>query len=141
MARDVRRLCLLRVVDRPVVAAASVAIFGAFSSYLASFERIIDEVFHHRSWFPFVFGGTAVLMGAASMTVGRSVERIGLGRLIRGALLGYAAAAVAMYSVSLAASGRPGDRPRHGLGSARSRSCRGTLIRWRVPCCSMSAMC
>lgn len=90
---------------------ASVAIFGAFSSYLASFERIIDEVFHHRSWFPFVFGGTAVLMGAASMTVGRSVERIGLGRLIRGALLGYAAAAVAMYSVSLAASGRPAFWP------------------------------
>ncbi|MGZ4740517.1 MAG: MFS transporter, partial [Ilumatobacteraceae bacterium] len=31
---------------------ASVAIFGAFSSYLASSERVVDEVFHRRSWFP-----------------------------------------------------------------------------------------
>jgi DHA1 family bicyclomycin/chloramphenicol resistance-like MFS transporter len=90
---------------------ASVAIFGSFSSYLASFERIIDEVFHRRSWFPFVFAGTAVLMGAASMTVGRNVERIGLGKLIRGALLAYTAAAVAMYSLSLAADGRPSFWP------------------------------
>jgi len=41
---------------------ASVAVFGSFSSYLATSERVIDEVFHRRSWFPFVFGGTAILM-------------------------------------------------------------------------------
>jgi DHA1 family bicyclomycin/chloramphenicol resistance-like MFS transporter len=86
---------------------ASVAIFGAFSSYLASSERVIDEVFNRRSWFPFIFGGTAILMGAGSMTVGRNVQRIGLDRLIRWTLAVYTGAAVAMYAVSRGADGRP----------------------------------
>jgi DHA1 family bicyclomycin/chloramphenicol resistance-like MFS transporter len=90
---------------------ASVAIFGAFSSYLASSERVIDEVFHRRSWFPFIFGGTAILMGIGSMTVGRNVERIGLDRLIRWALAAYTAAAVAMYVLSRSAGGRPSFWP------------------------------
>jgi len=90
---------------------ASVAVFGSFSSYLATSERVIDEVFHRRSWFPFVFGGTAILMGAASMAVGRSVERIGLDRLIRWALFGYTISAVLMYAVSRSAGARPNFWP------------------------------
>lgn len=90
---------------------ASVAIFGAFSSYLASSERVIDEVFHRRSWFPFIFGATALLMGAGSMTVGRNVERIGLDRLIRWSLMAYTAAAVAMYALSRSADGVPAFWP------------------------------
>jgi DHA1 family bicyclomycin/chloramphenicol resistance-like MFS transporter len=90
---------------------ASVAIFGAFSSYLASSERVVDEVFHRRSWFPFIFGGIAILMGAGSMSVGRNVERIGLDRLIRWSLAAYTVAAVAMYSVSRSAGGHPAFWP------------------------------
>jgi MFS transporter, DHA1 family, multidrug resistance protein len=90
---------------------AGVAIFGAFSSYLASFERIIGDVFHHRPWFPFVFGGTALLMGAGSMTVGHSVHRIGLDRLIRWSLIAYTAAAAAMWILSRAGGGRPSVWP------------------------------
>jgi DHA1 family bicyclomycin/chloramphenicol resistance-like MFS transporter len=86
---------------------ASVAIFAAFSSYLASSERVVDEVFHRKSWFPFIFGGIAILMGAGSMSVGRNVERIGLDRLIRWSLVAYTGAAIAMYSVSLSAGGHP----------------------------------
>jgi DHA1 family bicyclomycin/chloramphenicol resistance-like MFS transporter len=90
---------------------ASMLIFGAFSSYLATSERVIDEVFHRRSWFPFVFGGTAVLMGIASMAVGRNVERIGVDRLIRLTLIVYSAAATVMYVVSRAAGGHPSFWP------------------------------
>jgi MFS transporter, DHA1 family, multidrug resistance protein len=90
---------------------ASVALFGAFSSYLASSERIIDEVFHHRSWFPFIFGGTAVLMGAGSMAVGRNVGRLGLDRLIRWALIAYTVVAAAMYALSYLADGHPAFWP------------------------------
>jgi DHA1 family bicyclomycin/chloramphenicol resistance-like MFS transporter len=90
---------------------ASVAIFGAFSSYLASSERVIDEVFHRRAWFPFIFGATAILMGAGSMSVGRNVGRIGLDRLIRWSLIAYTAAAVAMYAVSRSAGGHPSFWP------------------------------
>lgn len=89
----------------------SVAIFGAFSSYLATSERVIGDVFHRRSWFPFVFGGTAILMGISSMTVGRNVGRIGLDRLIRWAVISYTAAAVAMYVLSLASDGHPSFWP------------------------------
>ena len=90
---------------------ASVAIFGAFSSYLASSERVIDKVFHRPSWFPFIFGGTAILMGIGSMTVGRNVERIGLDRLIRWSLIAYTIAAVAMYTLSRSAGGHPSFWP------------------------------
>jgi DHA1 family bicyclomycin/chloramphenicol resistance-like MFS transporter len=90
---------------------ASVAIFAAFSSYLASSERVVDEVFHRKSWFPFIFGGIAILMGAGSMSVGRNVERIGLDRLIRWSLVAYTGAAIAMYSVSLSAGGHPAFWP------------------------------
>ena len=90
---------------------ASVATFGAFSSYLATSERVVDEVFHRRSWFPFIFGAAAILMGAGSMAVGRNVQRIGLDRAIRWSLIAYTAAAVAAYSVSLAAGGHPSFWP------------------------------
>lgn len=90
---------------------ASVALFGAFSSYLASSERVVDEVFHRRSWFPFIFGAMAILMGAGSMTVGHNVERIGLDRLIRSSLVAYTAAAVAMYGLSRGAGGLPSFWP------------------------------
>jgi MFS transporter, DHA1 family, multidrug resistance protein len=86
---------------------ASIALFGAFASYLATSERILDEVFHRHSWFPFVFAGTAVLMGVGSMTVGRNVQRIGLDRLIHVALWAYTGVSVAMFIVSFAADGHP----------------------------------
>jgi MFS transporter, DHA1 family, multidrug resistance protein len=90
---------------------SSVALFGAFASYLATSERILDEVFHRPSWFPFVFGGTAVLMGIGSMTVGRNVERIGLDRLIHVALWAYTGVSLAMFAVSYLADGHPSFWP------------------------------
>jgi MFS transporter, DHA1 family, multidrug resistance protein len=90
---------------------AGVAVFGAFSTYLGSFERIIDEVFHRRSWFPFVFGGAAILAGLGSVSVGHNVQRIGLARVIRLTLLAYTAAAVGMVAVSRSAHGVPSFWP------------------------------
>jgi MFS transporter, DHA1 family, multidrug resistance protein len=90
---------------------SSVLIFGAFSSYLATSERIIGDVFDRRSWFPYVFGGTAVLMGISSMTVGRNVQRIGVDRLIRWAVVAYTTASVAMYVLSVSSDGVPSFWP------------------------------
>jgi DHA1 family bicyclomycin/chloramphenicol resistance-like MFS transporter len=90
---------------------SSVVIFGAFSSYLATSERVVGDVFHRPSWFPFVFGGTAILMGISSMTVGRNVQRIGVDRLIRWAVIAYTTAAVAMYVLSVASDGHPSFWP------------------------------
>ncbi len=86
---------------------AMIPLFGVFSSYLASSERIVGKVFDRPGWFPYVFGVTAVLMGAASLLTGRNVQRIGLPRLIWTALLTYAVACVAVLGVSGAADGRP----------------------------------
>jgi DHA1 family bicyclomycin/chloramphenicol resistance-like MFS transporter len=86
---------------------ALTALFGVFSSYLASSERIIGDVFHHQSWFPYVFGGTAVAMGLTTLLVGPSVERIGIDRLIGIALSIFAGASVVLYAVSRAGKGHP----------------------------------
>jgi DHA1 family bicyclomycin/chloramphenicol resistance-like MFS transporter len=50
-------------------------------------------------------------MGISSMTVGRNVERIGLDRLIRWAVIAYTTAAVAMYVLSVASNGHPSFWP------------------------------
>ena len=86
---------------------AMMSLFGVFSSYLASSERIVGDVFHHQSWFPFVFGGTAVAMGLTTLLVGPKVERIGIDRLIGWALAVFAGASVILFAVTRAASGRP----------------------------------
>jgi MFS transporter, DHA1 family, multidrug resistance protein len=111
--RQVRIATMAIVRSRPALlyTLCSVAIFGAFSSYLATSERVIGDVFHRPSWFPYVFGGTAVLMGISSMTVGRNVQRIGLDRLIRWAVIVYTTTAVAMYALSRASGGHPSFWP------------------------------
>jgi MFS transporter, DHA1 family, multidrug resistance protein len=111
--RQVGIATMAMVRSRPalVYTLCSVVIFGAFSSYLATSERVIGDVFHRSSWFPFVFGGTAVLMGISSMTVGRNVHRIGVDRLIRWAVMAYTTVAVAMYVLSRASGGHPSFWP------------------------------
>jgi DHA1 family bicyclomycin/chloramphenicol resistance-like MFS transporter len=111
--RQVGIATMAMVRSRPalIYTLCSVVIFGAFSSYLATSERIVGDVFHRASWFPFVFGGTAILMGISSMAVGRNVQRIGVDRLIRWAVIAYTATAVAMYVLSRAANGHPSFWP------------------------------
>lgn len=111
--RQVGIATMAMVRSRPalIYTLCSVVIFGAFSSYLATSERIVGDVFHRASWFPYVFGGTAILMGISSMVVGRNVRRIGVDRLIRWAMMAYTAAAVAMYVLSRASGGTPSFWP------------------------------
>ena len=90
---------------------ALMAMFGVFSSYLASSERIVGDVFHHRPLFPLVFGGTAIVMGIASVVTGRSVERVGLERMINGVLVTYALASVALVVFARSSSGVPSFVP------------------------------
>lgn len=90
---------------------AAMPLFGVFSSYLASSERIGGDVFGRASWFPFVFGGTAVAMGAASPASGRVVNRVGVERLIGRVFLAYSAACVVLVVVAVVAHGRPGFWP------------------------------
>ena len=85
--------------------------FAAFSSYLASSERIVGDVFGRRDQFALVFGGVALMMTVAAVTVGRRVVRIGLERLIVRAMVAYLLFATVALIIARSAGGRPGFWP------------------------------
>jgi len=82
-------------------------LFGVFASYLASSEIIFDEVFGLGDQFPFIFGGLAVIMGAAMLGNGWIVGRIGTRRLAHGALIGQISLIATLTLVAVAGDGRP----------------------------------
>jgi MFS transporter, DHA1 family, multidrug resistance protein len=87
------------------------AIFGVFSSYLASSERMVGDIFDRKSQFPVLFGVVGVAMGVLSILVGRRVERIGLVKVIRVAVVAYLAVGVLTFVISLTGNGVPSFWP------------------------------
>jgi DHA1 family bicyclomycin/chloramphenicol resistance-like MFS transporter len=81
--------------------------FGVMSSYIASSEIIIDDVFGQEDLFPVFFGLLAVVMGAGSLLNARIVGRIGLHRLVRLASLGAVAATGLFALVATLTDGKP----------------------------------
>ena len=86
---------------------ALTALFGAFSSYLASSELLISEVFDRGPVFPLVFGGLAVVMGAAQLLNGAFVARVGVRRMVHGVMLVFVLWTAAMTVYSVASGGLP----------------------------------
>lgn len=66
---------------------AIAALFGAFSSYLASSELVIRDVFGRPELFPVIFGSIAAVLGAAMLVNGTLVGRFGVRRLAHTALV------------------------------------------------------
>jgi DHA1 family bicyclomycin/chloramphenicol resistance-like MFS transporter len=93
---------------------AMTAMFGAFSSYLASSELIIDGVFDRGPLFPFIFGGVASVMGGAQLVNGNVVERIGVRRMVHGVLFGYVLVALVLLVWAVASGGVPAFWPYMG---------------------------
>ena len=89
----------------PVLAQA--VLFGAFASYLATAELVIGEVLGSPTAFPVVFGAIAFVAGMGSLVNGRVVERVGIPRMLRGALSGHLVGAVALVVLAIATDGRP----------------------------------
>lgn len=83
------------------------ALYGCFTSYLASSEIIIGRTFGRPEAFPFVFGGLALVMGGAMLANARMVERVGTRRLAHAVLLAYLAATVVFLTVAVVTDGRP----------------------------------
>jgi DHA1 family bicyclomycin/chloramphenicol resistance-like MFS transporter len=83
------------------------ALFGVFISFLASSEVVLDQVFDLGRWFPFYFGGLALVMGAAMWLNGRIVERVGLDRLIRIVFTVNLAVSGTLTALALATGGTP----------------------------------
>jgi DHA1 family bicyclomycin/chloramphenicol resistance-like MFS transporter len=86
---------------------AGMAAFGFFASYLASSELIIDDVFGLAPWFPVFFGLTSLLLGAAVLVNPRLIDRFGLRRVARYAMVSYLAATAVFALVAIASGGRP----------------------------------
>lgn len=68
---------------------AIAALFGAFSSYLASSELVMRDVFGRPDLFPVIFGSVAAVMGASMLVNGSLVGRYGVRRMSHTALLAF----------------------------------------------------
>jgi DHA1 family bicyclomycin/chloramphenicol resistance-like MFS transporter len=86
---------------------ALTALFGVFTSYLASSEIIFGEVFGVVDEFPIMFGVLAAVMGAAMLANAFVVRRFGTRRMAHGVLFVYVAVAVLFVFVGLSSEGRP----------------------------------
>jgi DHA1 family bicyclomycin/chloramphenicol resistance-like MFS transporter len=86
---------------------ALTALFGVFSSYLASSELIIGEVFDRGPTFPLVFGGLSAVMGVAMVLNGTVVGRFGVKRMVHAVMFGYLAWAAVLTVIAAMADGVP----------------------------------
>ena len=86
---------------------AMTLLMGVFTSYIASSEIIISEVFDRESQFPFIFGIVAAVLGVLSLLNARLVRRLGLRVVVTGAVGIYLASAVGCLAVVAAEGGRP----------------------------------
>jgi DHA1 family bicyclomycin/chloramphenicol resistance-like MFS transporter len=87
--------------------AAQMLVFAFFASYLASSELIIRDVFGLQAWFPVIFGGSALVLGAGMLLNPRLIDRLGLRRWLRLVLSGYLVAVVLFAVAMLATGGEP----------------------------------
>ncbi|MFP5578197.1 MAG: MFS transporter [Acidimicrobiia bacterium] len=100
----------LVVSSRTAVAytAATVALYGVFTSYLGSSEAIVGQALGREDQFPLIFGALAGSMGVAALLNGRIVSRFGTASMVRGALSVYVVTTVVLLGLSVATDGRPG---------------------------------
>lgn len=85
-------------------------VFSVFSSYLASSERIIGEIYGRPALFAWIFGGTGVLQSLSTFGNARLVQRFGARRSLRGLLVIYTTVAASLLLVVLW-RGDPPDMP------------------------------
>jgi DHA1 family bicyclomycin/chloramphenicol resistance-like MFS transporter len=86
---------------------AMTATFGAFTSYLASSERIFGEIYHRPNQFPLIFGALAATMGAAILLNSRLVDRFGTRRMVHFVVIGYAAVSTLFMILTVSVGGTP----------------------------------
>jgi DHA1 family bicyclomycin/chloramphenicol resistance-like MFS transporter len=99
-----------RMATEPTIAApvlALTAVMTIMSTYLASSELIIADLFGFGDRFPIVFGAVAAVFGAAALLNGRLLDRIGIGGVIGPAAGIYLVAGLVVLGVTLAADGTP----------------------------------
>ncbi|MGA0886134.1 MAG: multidrug effflux MFS transporter [Ilumatobacteraceae bacterium] len=86
---------------------SSIFMQSVFTMYLASSELIVSEIFGHRSWFPFVFGATAIGFGVASLVNGQAVQRFGVRTVLNRMLVALNGFAALLVIISVSGNGQP----------------------------------
>ena len=86
---------------------AMTALYGVFTSYLASAEIIFGDTFGRPDIFPYLFGGVAAAMGVAMLANAWIVERVGTRRLGHIVLLTYVVMAGGLVALAVSTGGRP----------------------------------
>ena len=82
-------------------------LFGVMTTYLASSEVIVEDVYDYGSWFPLIFGGLAVIFAINSLNNARIVKRIGISRLLHVTSLVGVFTTLALVVVSFTGGGKP----------------------------------
>lgn len=88
-------------------ALAMTALYGVFTSWIASSELIIGDVFDRGAQFPLIFGGLAAALGVGMLLNARVVDRVGTRTVTRWATSGYVLASVAFAALALLYDGVP----------------------------------
>lgn len=99
-----------RLVSNPAVLApllAMVCIRAVMATYLASSQIIIADVFNRNGQFAWIFGGVALVLGAASLLNGRLLATRSIHQLMQPIALWHLGAGVALVVVAVLAGGRP----------------------------------
>ena len=86
---------------------SSVFLQSVFTMYLASSELMVGEIFDRRSWFPFVFGVTAIGFGVASLVNGKVVGIFGVQRVMSTMLGVLVAGSLVLLAIALTSNGEP----------------------------------
>ena len=81
--------------------------FGAFLSFLGSTELIFGDVYGRPGWFVPYFSAFSVVAAAVALGSNRMLHRIEARQLALGAGVAYAAAAAALFAVTVATEGLP----------------------------------
>ncbi len=86
---------------------ATIFLQGVFTTYLASSELIISEVFDREDQFPLIFGVVAVFFAAGAILNGRIVVRVGVHRLINTVYAVLIPLTLLLCAISITFGGQP----------------------------------
>jgi DHA1 family bicyclomycin/chloramphenicol resistance-like MFS transporter len=86
---------------------AQTAAWGFFTSFLASSQLIVADVFDLEEWFPAIFAMSTAALATGMVLNPRLLRRFSLRRVLASAILGYVLSAAGFTTIVLATGGRP----------------------------------
>lgn len=104
------RAVAVRVATEPATLLPTLALtclMGVMSTYLASSQLLISEIFDRGDQFPVVFGAVALVLGAAAFVNGKIVGRLGIRSMLRPVTALYVGAGLLTVVIATGADGRP----------------------------------